>query len=114
MTIVDHMEQDIGGVLSVSEISNFIDDQDVGMRVGLERVLQLPLPAGIGEIFDQFCGSREVSFEAILDGAITDGDCQMGFTPAGLPVQDQGATLGDEVQSQVGTEQCLTERRIAG
>jgi hypothetical protein len=29
MTVVDHVKQHIDGVLSVSEISDFIDDQDV-------------------------------------------------------------------------------------
>jgi hypothetical protein len=56
MTIVDHMEQDIGGILSVGEVPDLVDDQDVRMGVGQQGVLQLPSSAGVGEIFDQLCG----------------------------------------------------------
>jgi hypothetical protein len=36
------------------------------------------LEIGIGKVFHEFCGSRAQGLEAILDGAIADGDCQMG------------------------------------
>jgi hypothetical protein len=79
MTIVDYVEQHIGGILSVGQVTDFVDHQNVSMGVGQQRILQLSLLAGIGEIFDQFCGSGEVGFEAILNGAITDGYRQMSF-----------------------------------
>ena len=50
--------------------------------------------------------------EAILDGAIADGDGQMSFAAAGLAVENQRAALGDEIRSQVGTEQRLTQGRL--
>ena len=50
--------------------------------------MKVSLLAGIGEIFDQFgCGGEE-RLEAVLDGAIPDGDRQVGLPSAGLTVQD--------------------------
>ncbi len=50
--------------------------------------------------------------EAILDSAIADGYCQMGFAAAGLTVKNQRAPFGDEIWPQVGTEQGLTQCRL--
>ena len=112
MTVINHMEQHVGGILSVGQVPDLVNDQYVGVDVGLQRLLQLSLPAGIGEIFDQLCGGGEVGFEAVSDGAMTDGHRQVSLSPAGLTVQNQGASFGDEVRSQVGTEQSLTKRRL--
>src|SRR5260370_8481819 len=109
MTIIDYMEQDIGGILSVGQVTDLIDHQNVSVGVGHQRLLQLSLPAGIGEIFDQFCGSGEAGFEAILNGAITDSYRQMGFPSAGLSIQDQRTSLGAEVRSPLAPTQALTQ-----
>lgn len=39
MTIIDDMEQHIGCVLSVGQVPNLVNDQNVGMGVGLQRLL---------------------------------------------------------------------------
>src|SRR6266851_4703152 len=36
----------------------------------------------------------------------------MSFAAAGLAVKDQGAALGDEVRTQIGTEQRLPQSRL--
>src|SRR5260370_20389827 len=112
MTTIDYMEQDIGGILSGGRVTCLIAHQNGTVGVGHQRLRQLSVPAGIGEISDQFCGSGEAGFEAILDGAITDSYRQMGFPSARLSIQDQGTSLGDEVRSQIGTEQGLTQCRL--
>src|SRR5260370_9665921 len=63
-------------------------------------------------ILREFCGSRAEGLKAILDGAIADSDCQMGFSSTRLAVENQRASFGDEIRSQVGTEQRLPQRRL--
>src|SRR6266404_9022842 len=68
--------------------------------------------AGVGEILDQFrCGGEERR-EAVLDGAVPDGHRQMGLPSAGLTVQDQRSSLGDEVQPEVGADHGFPERGL--
>jgi hypothetical protein len=50
--------------------------------------------------------------ETILDGAIANGHAEMSFAAAGLTVKDQGTALSDEVRSEIGTEQRLSQRRL--
>ena len=51
-----------------------------------------------------------------LDGAIPDGHRQMGLPSAGLTVQDQRPSLGDEVQPEVGADygfpECGLQREV--
>jgi len=64
------------------------------------------------KLFYEFCGIRAQGLEAILDGTIADGYCQMGFPAAGLAVKNQRAPLGDEFGPEVGTEQGRTQCRL--
>jgi hypothetical protein len=61
-----------------------IDDQDGRMCVGLQRLRELPVPEGSGEIIDEGCGRREEGIKAVLDGAVRDGDRQVGLPAAGF------------------------------
>jgi len=70
------------------------------------------LLAGIGKIFDEFCGRREECLEAVLDGSVPDGYRQMRFPSASLTVQDQRPPLGDEVQPEVGADHGFPECRL--
>ena len=45
MAFVDDVEQVVGGVRSVGEIANFVDDQDVRLQVVSELLLQSALTA---------------------------------------------------------------------
>lgn len=45
----------------------------MGMSVGRERFVQVPLLAGIRKILNEFGGGRKACLEAVLNGAIADG-----------------------------------------
>src|SRR5215472_3191046 len=74
------------------------------MSVGCQRLLQVAPLASIGEIFDEFGCGREQCLEAVLDGSISDGYRQMSLAATSLAVQDQRASLSDEVEAEVGTD----------
>ncbi len=67
VSVVHHMEKDVGSVLAVGQVADLVDDQHVGVGVGGQRLLQLSLRAGVGEILDQFRRGGEESLEAVLD-----------------------------------------------
>jgi hypothetical protein len=79
------MKEHVGGIGAVREISHFIDDQDGRMCGGLQRLCELPVTEGGGAIIDKGRGRREEGIEAILDGAVRDGDRQVGLPAAWLP-----------------------------
>jgi hypothetical protein len=86
------------------------------MRIGQQRWLQFPSLAGVRQILDEFRGRGKKRLETILDGAIADGDGEMGLPSAGLSIQNQRPPLGYKVWSQVGTQeglpQCSLETEI--
>jgi hypothetical protein len=53
MPFVDHVKEHVGGIGSVAEIAHFIDDQHGRMGVGLQRLRELPVAKGGGEVVDQ-------------------------------------------------------------
>ena len=59
-------------------------------------------------------GGDEEGVEAVLDGAVGDGDRQVGLAAAGLAAEDQAAALGDEVGREGGAEQLQAQRRLVG
>jgi len=67
---------------------------------------------GVGEILDELGGSGKQSLETVLDGAVCEGDRQMGFATAGFAIKDQRSSFGDKVRSEVGTEERLPESRL--
>ena len=67
---------------------------------------------GVGEILDELGGGGKQSLETVLDGAVCDGDRQMGFATAGFARQDQRSSFGDKVRSEVGTEERLPKSRL--
>jgi len=112
MPVVHYMEEHVGGVRPVGQVPYLVNDEDVRMGIGSERLLQVAPLAGIGEILDEFCSRREKRLKAVLDGSIPDGHCQMGFATTGLTVQDQRPSLGDEVRPEIGTEEGLPKSRL--
>ena len=48
MAIIDDVKQDVGSILSIGQIADFIDDQDMRMGVGKKRLLQMSFLTGIG------------------------------------------------------------------
>ena len=110
--VIDHMEQDVGGIGSIGQVAELVDHQYMRVGVGYKRLLETSFLAGIGEILDEFGCGCEQSFEAILDRSIPDGNRQMGLTEACLAEKDQRPALEDEVRSQVGAEKRQTESRL--
>jgi hypothetical protein len=88
------MEEHVGGVWPVGQISNLVDHQHVRVRVSCQRLLEMSLLAGVREILNEFRRGGEERLEAILNRAISDGYCQMGFATAGLAVKNQRAPFG--------------------
>jgi len=105
MTVVDHVEEHVGGVCSVGKVADFIDDEEPWVRVGRERLGQPPLSKGTREIVDELGGRREVRIEAVLDGTVGKSHREMRLAAAGLAVEDQASPFGDEVRRQRGAEQ---------
>ena len=103
--IVDDLEEDVGGIGPIAEVADFIDDEDVGMRVARQRLPQLPIACGPREIFDQGGRRGEEGIEAILDGAVGDRDREMRLAGAARPAEDEGLPLGDEVGAEGTAEQ---------
>src|SRR5712691_3383439 len=106
------MEEHVGGVRPVGQISDLIDHQNVRVSIGRERLLEVSSLASIGEILDEFRRGGEERLEAVLDGSVPDGHRQMGLSSAGLAVQDQRPSLGDEVQPEVGADYRFPECRL--
>src|SRR5438552_18414964 len=106
------MEENIGGVRPIGQISYLVNHQDVGTGVVDEGLMEMAPLTGVGEIFDKLGGGGEQSLETILDGAVCDGNREMSFATAGFAIKNQRSSLGDEVRSEVGTEQRLPESRL--
>jgi hypothetical protein len=79
------MEEHVGGVRPVGQISDRIDDEDVRVRVGCQRLLEISTLAGVREVLDEFRRSGEESLEAVLDGAVANGTARWVFPLPVLP-----------------------------
>ena len=82
VTMADDAEEHIGSVGGVALIPQLIDDQDMRLDIGLERLFQATAVGGAGEFADQLVGGGETSLEAILNGAVGNGDAEMRFSSA--------------------------------
>ena len=100
VAFVDDMEEHVRRICPVGEVSHFIDDEQIGMRVGGQRVGQPPRAKAVREVVDEFRGGDEARGKAILDGAVSDGDRQMRLSASRFAEQDQRAPLGDEVRGE--------------
>src|SRR5437660_6874841 len=70
-------ETKIHGV-HITDNFTLIDWQNVRTRTRL-AMIPASLLTGIRKILHEFCRGDAEGLEAILDGAIADSDCQMGF-----------------------------------
>ncbi len=103
--VVDDVEEDVGGVGTVGQVADLIDDQHMGLRVGGEGSPELPVPAGVGEVVNELGRSDEAHCEAVLDGLVPDGDSEMCLSAAGFPLQDQVSAFGDQLGAKVAAEE---------
>ena len=96
-TTVDHVIEDVGGVGAVGEVADLVDDEDVGLDEGRERLAHFAFSAGQREVLDELGGGREKGVEAVLHGTVSDRDREVGLASSWLAFEDDGASFGDEV-----------------
>ncbi len=89
VALVDDVEEDVGGVRSVGEIADLVDDEDVGMGVGGQDVAEPALARGGGQLVDEGGRRGEARLEAVLDRAGGDGDGPMGLAGATGPAGNE-------------------------
>ena len=54
MSDVDHVEEHVGGIRPVGQISYFVHDENVRVRVGSQRLTQVSFLTRVRKVFDQF------------------------------------------------------------
>src|SRR3989304_4522894 len=83
--------------LHINEGSTLVDDEQRRVSVCNEGVSETSLAKGGRELGDERGSRDEERIESVLDGAVSDGDGEMGFPAAGFPHKDETSSLGDEV-----------------
>ena len=89
VAVVDDLEEHVGRVRPVAEIAHLIDHQHVRMRVGRQRMPQAAPAGGERQVGDQRRRRGEDGVEAVLDGAVGDGDGQVRLAGAARPAEEQ-------------------------
>src|ERR1700676_1788050 len=105
MSDVYPIDQHVGTIRPVSHIAYFVNDEDMWVRVGSQRLMQVSFLTSVRKVFDQFSSGGKKCLETVLDGTIPNGHRQVCLSPTSLSVQDQGAPFSDEVWPQVRTQQ---------
>jgi len=89
VTLVDDLEHEVGGVAADGQVTDLVDYEHRSVRVARERSGQLAAPGRHGERLDHLGGAGEQRLVAVLDGAIGDGDPEVGLAGARGSTQDQ-------------------------
>lgn len=105
VAIVDDVEEDVGGVGSVGQVADLVNDEHMRLRVGRERGPEPPVAAGVGEIVDELRRGDEADGEAVLDRTVPDCNGQMGLSSSSFALEDEVAPLGDQLGAEVAAEQ---------
>lgn len=87
VSLVEDMEEHVGGIGALREIADFVDDEDRRMRVGRQGLRELAGAKRRRAIVDQGGGCCEEGVEAVLNRAVRDGNRQVGLAAAGLPAR---------------------------
>lgn len=106
------MEEDVGDVGAVAEVADL--DDEVGADVASDGIAEPALAAGGGEVVDEIGAGGEEGVEAVMQGAVGDGDGEVGLTATGFALEDDGAALGDEVRGEQGADGGEAQRRLVG
>jgi hypothetical protein len=114
VALVDDVVEDVGRLVAVGQVANFVDHEDVRVGVARDCLAEAALAAGDGELLDERGGGDEEGVEAVLDGPVGDGDGEVGLPAAGLAVEDERAPLGDEVGREVGADEGEPDRGLVG
>src|SRR5690606_32201483 len=114
ISLVDDLEENVCGVVGEGEVANLVDDEHVGVQVVVERGLEPAGAGGVGEALDELGGGGEASLEAILDGAVGDGDREPRLTGAGGSGQDEATSFGHELGAEERAEEVELDRGLEG
>ena len=105
--VVHDVEEYVRCVRSRRDVADLVDDQDVRLEVGLDRVLELAAAAGGGESVDELRRGDEPRSESVLDGSVGDGCREVRLPATGLAVEDHVPAFGDEVRAEEASEERL-------
>jgi hypothetical protein len=100
MPFIHDVKEHVRRVGAVGEVAHFVDHQDGGMRVRLQRVCELTRTKGGLEVIDERRRGCEEGVEAILDRAIGDRDRQVCLPAPGFAREDERAPLSDKVRRE--------------
>ena len=114
IAVVDDLEHEVGGIAADGEVANFVDHEDGWMGVAREGSGELTAAGGDGESFDKGGGAGEQGLVAVLDGAVGDGDREVGLTGPGGSVEDEVAALAHQFGAEVTAEQLQAHRGLEG
>lgn len=112
--LVDDVEEDVGRVGAVGEVAHLVDDEHVGVGVGGQDVAEAVLAAGGGQLVDEGRDGGEARLEAVLDGAVGEGDGQVGFPRATRAAGDQAMALRDELGAEEAAAQGEADTGLEG
>ncbi|MFO0738199.1 MAG: hypothetical protein U0270_20070 [Labilithrix sp.] len=73
-----------------------------------------PITSCTRQIVDERSRRREERVEAVLDGAVGNGDREVRLSATGLAGEDQPASVGDEVGREERGKEGKTESRLQG
>src|SRR3712207_659590 len=79
VAVVDDVKEHVGGVSAVREVADFIHDEHRRVGVPNEGLREPTFPESAGELVDELGGGDEERVEAVLYGAVCDGDGEMGL-----------------------------------
>ena len=74
------------------------------MDVGFEGLVDGTESGGVGEFADEHIGLGETGLEAVLDGAVGDGDGEVRLPGPGRPREDDVPAFAEELGSEVASE----------
>ena len=96
------------------DVADLVDDQELGLAVELQPLLDPVLGVGLGERRDERHGLSEVGSEAFGHGLDAQGHGQMGLPHARRPEEDDVLAIGDEPALRELLDPLLVDRGLEG
>src|SRR5437899_9867268 len=84
------------------------------MRVARQRLAELAVAGGRGEVLDQRRRRGEERVEAVLDGAVGERDRQVRLARTARPAEDERVALRDELRTEGTAEQREADGGLEG
>jgi len=114
VALVDNVEEDVGRVVTVGEVADLVDEEQVRLDVAHERFAQATVATRGREIVDEVCCGGDERVEAVLQGVIGDGDGEVRLAATRLAIEDDGTALRDEVGREQRTDGRDAQRGLVG